>query len=686
MASMASGPTHPFTCNTCQVAFRSSDLQRTHMQSDWHRYNLKRRVASLPPLTSEVFAEKVLANKASAAATAARASFEKVCSACQKTYFSENAYANHLGSQKHRQQIARMHMRDVDDASSVMSSTFSLGEPLETASNVETASVASVATDRPEERDADLSHITDGVQQTDIADDDNSSRAPTDADDMVEVLLNQCLFCNTICEDLDENIKHMSKQHGMFIPEREFLVDLEGLLSYLHEKIHDDHQCLYCGQLKHTASGIQTHMRDRGHCMIPYSTEDDMLEIGEFYDFRSTYSDDEDDESTDGADDQQEGGVKLGAARATKVTIETEDGDGDAEMADEDDEGWESDGSLSSVPTDEITSVPIDDHSHRYKTLDRHRHHSHKDPRPHRNTDGYHSHAHSTPHAVYHDEYELHLPTGRTAGHRSLAKYYRQNLRNYPTAEERAEQRAIEGRHDSDDEEEARRSRHDRGRQIVTRAEGGLGMVGVSEVKKKEVRAAEKREKKREQRAQANYQWGNDKRGNNQKHFRLCSIHQVSLTTTSAHYYLWMKSSLVLGALAAVSSASSSMSTSSDTTFWTVVRSSSSANTTLPGPVTTLTLTINSTMSGTHTIYNNGEASSTTTYGFHCIFEDIADCFVYPSLIVNCLFYSSLIVYLIYSSNVHQPFYSPFLHDHLIYPPHIGQLSNHYHDCDREAL
>ncbi|THZ02083.1 hypothetical protein D6C92_00823 [Aureobasidium pullulans] len=527
MASMASGPTHPFTCNTCQVAFRSSDLQRTHMQSDWHRYNLKRRVASLPPLTSEVFAEKVLANKASAAATAARASFEKVCSACQKTYFSENAYANHLGSQKHRQQIARMHMRDVDDASSVMSSTFSLGEPLETASNVETASVASVATDRPEERDADLAQVTDGVQQANITDADNLSRTPsntTGTDDMVEVLLNQCLFCNTIYEDLNENINHMAKQHGMFIPEREFLVDLEGLLSYLHEKIHDDHQCLYCGQLKHTATGIQTHMRDRGHCMIPYSTEDEMLEIGEFYDFRSTYSDEEDDDSTDGADDQQEGGVKLGAARATKVTIETEAGDGDAEMADEDDEGWESDGSLSSVPTDEITSVPIDDHSHRYKTLDRHRHHSHNDPRPHRNTDGYHSHAHSTPHAVYHDDYELHLPTGRTAGHRSLAKYYRQNLRNYPTPEERAEQRAIEGRHDSDDEEEARRSRHDRGRQIVSRAEGGLGMVGVSEVKKKEVRAAEKREKKREQRVQANYQWGNDKRGNNQKHFRVSLI------------------------------------------------------------------------------------------------------------------------------------------------------------------
>lgn len=27
--------THPFTCNTCQVAFRSSELQRGHMRSDW---------------------------------------------------------------------------------------------------------------------------------------------------------------------------------------------------------------------------------------------------------------------------------------------------------------------------------------------------------------------------------------------------------------------------------------------------------------------------------------------------------------------------------------------------------------------------------------------------------------------------------------------------------------------------
>lgn len=425
-----------------------------------------------------------------------------------------------------------MRSRDlhIDDASSVMSSTFSLGEPLETASTQ----------DANDDENTDVTHLANGISKATISDQDASrsqeegtaSQAPTNGtteastdDDMVEVVLNQCLFCNIISDDVPLNIAHMSKQHGMYIPEKEYLIDMDGLLSYLHEKIHDDRQCLYCGQLKHTVTGIQTHMRDRGHCMIPYSTEDDMLDIGEFYDFRATYSDDEsDDESLDG--DRREGGVKLGAARATKITVDKGEGNEDEVMG-EDDEGWESDSSLSSVPTDEITAVPIDDHSHRYKTLDRHRHHSHTDPRPHRNTDGFHSHAHVTPHAVYHDDYELHLPTGRTAGHRSLAKYYRQNLRNYPSPAERAEaaeRRAIEGRHDSDDEEEQARTRQrDRGRQLMSRANGGLGMMGVPDAKKREIRAVEKQQLKLARRAQNKYQAGNEKQGNFQKHFRVCT-------------------------------------------------------------------------------------------------------------------------------------------------------------------
>ena len=61
----------------------------------------------------------------------------------------------------------------------------------------------------------------------------------------------------------------------------------------------------------------------------------------------------------------------------------------------------------------------------------------------------------------------------------------------------------------------------ERGREaVVTRADGGLGMVGVGEGKKRELRAVEKRERKRAQRQEKQYQWGVDKRGNSQKHFR----------------------------------------------------------------------------------------------------------------------------------------------------------------------
>ncbi|KAF2749792.1 hypothetical protein M011DRAFT_418914 [Sporormia fimetaria CBS 119925] len=531
--------THPFTCNTCQVAFRSSELQRAHMQTDWHRYNLKRRVSSLPPLSSEIFTEKVLANKASAAATAARASFERACQACQKTYYSENAYNNHLNSQKHKSNVSRAARSHHDDAASVtgsvLSSALSLGEPM--------ADHDDNYIDREAEKE--FSDVVDGLKNTnlqDSADSPVSSRParpqPSEAEKRPENPLSRtassastaatsvrepdalldCLFCSYRSPSFNLNIHHMGRFHGMFIPEKEFLVEPENLIRYLHEKVHDKHQCLKCHKMVHTGSGIQTHMRDRGHCMIAFESDEELVEVGQFYDFRSSYPDadefndmerraEESDDSTSTA----AGGVKL-------------DDKGVQNGEEDEDDGWETDSDVSSVPTDEITSIPIDDRTHRYKLLAQSRHHSHNDPRPHRNADGFHSHAHATPVAVYHDEYELHLPSGRTAGHRSLNRFYRQNLRNYPGVAERMEQerqRAIAGP-DADGDVDMDDDARGRGRQLVSRANGGLGMVGVSDAKKTEVRAAEKRAEKKAERARNRYQAGNEKRGNFQKHFRVC--------------------------------------------------------------------------------------------------------------------------------------------------------------------
>lgn len=546
------------------------------MQSDWHRYNLKRRVASLPPLPSETFAEKVLANKASAAATAAKASYERPCQPCGKTYYSENAFVQHLGSGRHRAAVARMQREggevQTEDGGSVMSSTLLLGS--------DKASTVGV----DDEAEEEFERVVGEMNDVGLEDADPISRRPTrphrssasqngrpdhpltptakrtlsgstngtaDGEMSKADALRRCLFCTHRAETLEANIDHMARSHGMFIPERPYLVDLEGLILHLSRKVHDDYRCLYCGRLKWSEDGIKTHMRDSGHCKIAYDTEEQQLELGDFYDFRSTYSDVDYDEQweDDGDEEMLEpdaaigGGVKLGAKREASTTIENGQGLLDADSQEED---WETDSTVSEVPTDELGKVYYDsDHQERYSRLKKSRHHSHGngEKRRHRSADGFHSHAHDAalPNAVYHDDFELHLPSGRAAGHRSLNKYYRQNLRNYPSVAEREKeaQKLIAAAADSNggsDEDmvdlgdgattptmataETGARGRTRGRELISRANGGLGMLAVSAVKKRQVKAVERREATKSYREEARFRAKVDKIGNQQKHFR----------------------------------------------------------------------------------------------------------------------------------------------------------------------
>jgi pre-60S factor REI1 len=52
-----------FTCVTCNIAFNNPDLQRAHYKTDWHRYNLKRKVADMPAINLQDFQERVQLQK-----------------------------------------------------------------------------------------------------------------------------------------------------------------------------------------------------------------------------------------------------------------------------------------------------------------------------------------------------------------------------------------------------------------------------------------------------------------------------------------------------------------------------------------------------------------------------------------------------------------------------------------------
>ncbi|KIW77393.1 hypothetical protein Z517_09839 [Fonsecaea pedrosoi CBS 271.37] len=504
--------THPYTCNSCAVAFRNSDAQRTHMRSDWHRYNLKRRLAELPAVSSEDYNEKVLAAQATNNAAAAQAAYAKVCATCQKTYYSENAYQNHLSSKAHRTRESRGSTRD---ASSMTGSdgrrSFSALESIPDSES------------RDPTAEAEFEQVVAGIKETSIQDMPEITRRPSNPQPGTEprgdhpmspekaevpsMPISRCLFCNYDSPNLKLSVMHMTKIHGLFIPEQNFLVDLEGLIRYMQAKVHQNFECLYCHKLRGNAEGVQTHMRDKAHCKIAFETEEELIEVGQFYDFSSTYSDDGE-EDFGGAME----GVKAGQNGGVKLEGSGEDGA---------DDGWETDSSFSSLDTNELASVPNDDRTLSYQRLPLHRHHSNTDPRPHRNADGWHSHAHNHTNAVFYDEHEMHLPSGRVAGHRSLRKYYRQNLHNYPTAAERMEraQRLIEeGSSEDADMDEVDLPATPPRNSLMRRGEAG--MLGATSQQRRDVRSEEIRARQRERRAQNRYQAKLEKQANSQKHYR----------------------------------------------------------------------------------------------------------------------------------------------------------------------
>lgn len=485
-------------------------LKALSLTSSPSRYNLKRRVASLPPITAEVFAEKVLQARAETTAEADKAYFERACDACTKTYYSENAYQNHLLSQKHKQNELNAGKRQDDETTSVMSSTFSLGEPASVSKKdvdsdaedefnqvIEGLQKASVTEQRPSpvKRPSNPHHATEDEK------DDRDSQSATPVQSSAEPVwtLQSCVFCNYVSPTLPLNTHHMERFHGMFIPEKAYLVNMEGLIQHLQRKVAEDHECLGCGKVKGSLFAVQTHMRDTGHCKIRFDTEHEQLAIGDYYDFRSTYSDGEDDDESDsGLPEDDAGGAKLGARRKPKSTGP----DGKELKNGEEADGWETDSSTSSLDSAELTAVPAEGHHHQFERLEKHPHHSTRDPRPHHQADGWHSRAHKHTHTAFYDDYELHLPTGKSVGHRSHNKYFRQNLTNYPTAEER-EQLAITNSHseqdggNGEDQVAVARGRGRAGREIVPR--GALGMSGVTDEKKRLARKDQERGRDLEQ-------------------------------------------------------------------------------------------------------------------------------------------------------------------------------------------
>lgn len=98
---------------------------------------------------------------------------------------------------------------------------------------------------------------------------------------------NISLFDDAEFESTEECLEHMKKKFGFFIPDTEYLVDFNGLLTYLSEKIRLGGYCIYCQKHLFPGRPCQSHMLSKSHCKMRYEEGIDMDEFDQFYDFSS---------------------------------------------------------------------------------------------------------------------------------------------------------------------------------------------------------------------------------------------------------------------------------------------------------------------------------------------------------------------------------------------------------------
>lgn len=197
-----------FTCISCRVAFREAEIQRLHYKSDWHRYNLKRKVADLPPVTSEEFQRRVQNQRHNDAIIAQDKSV--YCCVCRKSFGNDKAYANHVNSKKHKE-------REVMAATATATATATGGE----------------GEKMEEDREEEEEEIVEEVDSDEWNEDEEN---PIDD--------NNCLFCLHHSRNMLKNLHHMTEAHTFFVPDVEYCADIEGLLRYLGEKITQGKQFL----------------------------------------------------------------------------------------------------------------------------------------------------------------------------------------------------------------------------------------------------------------------------------------------------------------------------------------------------------------------------------------------------------------------------------------------------------
>jgi pre-60S factor REI1 len=263
------------TCTTCGFTAANFEELREHYKTEWHRHNLKRKVAQLAPLTLEEFQERVAAFLGQSD--------------------DRSKKKEHLGKKARDKQEKRDQVQK------------------EREEKRQTRAAAKEAGGMEIEGEEEVEEPSKRAQP-DFASMTEDEYMQWREENAVNLAPGDSLFDQHSEHSLAANLEYMSIKHGFFVPFVDQCNDVAGLVEYLGLKLSVGCVCMWCNKAFHSLGAVQAHMRDKAHCKM--NLEGCEEEYQDFYDVelmsktRGLLPDDEDDawdtEEEEEVDDMEE--------------------------------------------------------------------------------------------------------------------------------------------------------------------------------------------------------------------------------------------------------------------------------------------------------------------------------------------------------------------------------------------